>query len=187
MSAMPGYLPLTSQHLSAAQGFFTTLRTRAAAFPRLPVFGLLFLAVIGTLLHYAPGSGGSKSYPTFDKRPLSSQVDKLLYSPEHSTCPFLDPLLGFSKAERQLVAQSSGDEWLGYRTLAHEGEIHPMFGLIKEGEERFRSMVGRRSETLEQAVEEYRRRHKRAPPKGFDFWWAYVSHSGPSDFVLDIG
>ncbi|KAL7410218.1 hypothetical protein BDY24DRAFT_184654 [Mrakia frigida] len=36
-------------------------------------------------------------------------------------------------------------------------------------------MAERRSETLGQAVEEYRRRYGRKPPKGFELWWNFVT------------
>lgn len=50
---------------------------------------------------------------------------------------------------------------------------HPLFELIERGEAKWNAKVKRQSKTLYQAVEEYKRRYKRAPPKGFDFW--YVS------------
>ena len=50
-----------------------------------------------------------------------------------------------------------------------------MLGLLREGESQFEEMVGRRSETREQAVREYRRRYGRKPPRGWDKWWDYVS------------
>lgn len=65
---------------------------------------------------------------------------------------------------------------MGYRDSKDDGEsYHPMFDLLREGEEKFEKMVEKRSESLEEAVEEYRRRYGRQPPIGFDRWWEYVS------------
>ena len=50
-------------------------------------------------------------------------------------------------------------------------EQHPMLGLIREGERKFVAKVGRQSQTVEQAREEYERRNDgRSPPIGFDDW-----------------
>lgn len=51
---------------------------------------------------------------------------------------------------------------------------HPVYELIANAEKRWKEKLGRASQTLEAAVEEYRRRYKRAPPKGFELWWQYV-------------
>lgn len=47
---------------------------------------------------------------------------------------------------------------------------HPIPQLLKLGERRWEEMIGRQSRTLNEAVDEYRRRYGRAPPKGFDVW-----------------
>ncbi|TDL20413.1 hypothetical protein BD410DRAFT_772680 [Rickenella mellea] len=51
---------------------------------------------------------------------------------------------------------------------------HPIFTLIKAAEAEWTSKLHRASRTIDQAVEEYTRRYKRLPPKGFDDWWDYV-------------
>ncbi|TEB27987.1 hypothetical protein FA13DRAFT_1736176 [Coprinellus micaceus] len=51
---------------------------------------------------------------------------------------------------------------------------HPIYELIADAEKKWKEKVNRQSQTLEAAVEEYRRRYKRAPPKGFELWWQYV-------------
>ncbi|WVF69398.1 hypothetical protein IAT40_004175 [Kwoniella sp. CBS 6097] len=50
---------------------------------------------------------------------------------------------------------------------------HPIIELMEAGEEKWRGLLERQSKTLPQAVTEYRRRHGRAPPKGFDQWWQH--------------
>ncbi|GFZ43509.1 hypothetical protein JCM24511_01229 [Saitozyma sp. JCM 24511] len=51
---------------------------------------------------------------------------------------------------------------------------HPIYDLIEKARENWDGKLERASKTLGQAVNEYRRRYGRAPPKGFDRWWAYV-------------
>lgn len=69
-----------------------------------------------------------------------------------------------------------GSEYLGYRDSKENGKtFHAIFDLLREGEEKFQGMVERRSESLGEAVVEYKRRYGRRPPKGFDIWWNYVS------------
>ncbi|KAH6904196.1 hypothetical protein BKA70DRAFT_1432400 [Coprinopsis sp. MPI-PUGE-AT-0042] len=51
---------------------------------------------------------------------------------------------------------------------------HPIYELISNAEKSWKSKLAHASQTLEEAVEEYRRRYNRAPPKGFDLWWQYV-------------
>lgn len=47
---------------------------------------------------------------------------------------------------------------------------HPIYELISRAETEWNEKLQRASKTFEQAVEEYERRYKRAPPKGFDSW-----------------
>jgi hypothetical protein len=49
---------------------------------------------------------------------------------------------------------------------------HPIYELIADAEKKWKEKVNRQSQTLEAAVEEYQRRYKRAPPKGFELWCA---------------
>lgn len=39
-------------------------------------------------------------------------------------------------------------------------------------------MLARQSKTLDQAVNEYRRRYNRNPPKGFNLWWQFCEGEG---------
>lgn len=47
---------------------------------------------------------------------------------------------------------------------------HPIPQLLKLGERRWEEMIGRQSRTLSEAVDEYKKRYGRAPPRGFDVW-----------------
>ena len=49
-------------------------------------------------------------------------------------------------------------------------EEHPISFLIRDAERKWTEMVNRQSKTLVDAVQEYRSRYGRAPPKGFDDW-----------------
>ncbi|KIJ36563.1 glycosyltransferase family 90 protein [Sphaerobolus stellatus SS14] len=51
---------------------------------------------------------------------------------------------------------------------------HPIYELIKRSEDLWKRKVDRQSKTLKDAVKEYRRRYKRAPPKHFDVWLDYA-------------
>ena len=47
---------------------------------------------------------------------------------------------------------------------------HPIYDLIEMAEKEWEAKHKRQSRSLDEAVEEYERRYKRAPPKGFDEW-----------------
>ncbi|KAG2036385.1 glycosyl transferase family 90-domain-containing protein [Suillus americanus] len=54
------------------------------------------------------------------------------------------------------------------------GGRHPILDLIEHAEREWDAKLARASKTLPDAVREYHRRYSRAPPPGFDRWWAYV-------------
>lgn len=55
---------------------------------------------------------------------------------------------------------------------------HPIKRLVAQNQERFTALLEKQSETLEQAVAEYRRRYGRRPPTHFDRWFALAqSHN----------
>ncbi|TFK70244.1 hypothetical protein BDN72DRAFT_766794 [Pluteus cervinus] len=51
---------------------------------------------------------------------------------------------------------------------------HPIFQLIRGAEREWQMKLEHASQTLDEAVEEYKRRYRRAPPQGFDKWWDYA-------------
>ncbi|GJN90731.1 hypothetical protein Rhopal_003745-T1 [Rhodotorula paludigena] len=59
------------------------------------------------------------------------------------------------------------------RLLPHTMQ-HPIYDLIENATERWQKKLSRQSKTLEQAVREYKRRHGRKPPKGFDDWFRFA-------------
>lgn len=55
---------------------------------------------------------------------------------------------------------------------------HPIQDLIEEAEREFTSTKNRQSTTLQQAVDEYRRRYKMPPPPHFDKWFEFATKNG---------
>lgn len=51
---------------------------------------------------------------------------------------------------------------------------HPIDVLIARGQSRWDKLLARQSNTLAQAVMEYRRRYARDPPQGFDTWFRFA-------------
>lgn len=47
---------------------------------------------------------------------------------------------------------------------------HPIFELISRAEKEWEAKLRGASKTFQEVVHEYKRRYKRAPPKGFDLW-----------------
>lgn len=56
------------------------------------------------------------------------------------------------------------------RLLVNPDAPHPIFQLIHDAEAAWDAKRARASKTLDEAVAEYRRRYRRAPPLGFDKW-----------------
>jgi len=52
----------------------------------------------------------------------------------------------------------------------NEDGAHPIYELISRAEREWEDKLKRASKTLKEAVDEYRRRYRRRPPKGFDLW-----------------
>ncbi|KAJ3529081.1 hypothetical protein NMY22_g9144 [Coprinellus aureogranulatus] len=55
---------------------------------------------------------------------------------------------------------------------------HPIPKLMEEAEQRFRKKLAGQSKTLKAAVQQYKKRYGRAPPKGFDDWWNFAMKNG---------
>lgn len=56
--------------------------------------------------------------------------------------------------------------------------VHPITQLMADAETAYRQKLARQSKTLKEVVAEYRKRYGRAPPKGFDKWWAFAQANG---------
>ena len=47
---------------------------------------------------------------------------------------------------------------------------HPISQLVNDGKKKWAEKLGGQSKSLSQAIQEYQRRYKRLPPRGFDIW-----------------
>ena len=54
---------------------------------------------------------------------------------------------------------------------------HPVYDLVERAQSAWEEKNSKASKTLSQAIDEYRRRYHRAPPKGFDRWCVFTSSS----------
>ncbi len=52
--------------------------------------------------------------------------------------------------------------------------FHPTDELMQSARQKFDSLLARQSQTLPQAVKEYKSRYGMDPPKGFEKWWEFV-------------
>ncbi|GAB7351202.1 hypothetical protein MBLNU459_g1642t1 [Dothideomycetes sp. NU459] len=55
---------------------------------------------------------------------------------------------------------------------------HPVDQLVRDAEAEFSAMMNRQSTTLEQAVDEYKRRYQIPPPPNFDKWFEFAKQKG---------
>ncbi|EJT49629.1 hypothetical protein A1Q1_01258 [Trichosporon asahii var. asahii CBS 2479] len=65
----------------------------------------------------------------------------------------------------------------GHLVLGPSGQ-HPIPQLLALGERRWNELLSSQSQTLGEAVAEYRRRYGRPPPAGFEKWWAFAKKHG---------
>lgn len=79
-----------------------------------------------------------------------------------------DTRTGSSELEQRTIRPHTWKE-NGLLEVNREGR-HPIFDLIEQSKRRWREKNERQSRTLKEAVEEYQRRYRRLPPKGFDNW-----------------
>ncbi len=77
--------------------------------------------------------------------------------------------LGLNHSSLVSFWQQSGSS-LRSESVAIPSDVHPIKHLTALAQEKWRKKLDSQSRTLPQAVAEYRRRHGRHPPKGFDRW-----------------
>ncbi len=88
-------------------------------------------------------------------------------------CTFRSPLSVLPAEELEIVKNllSRNQSYAQGGFLQSDPETaHPIYQLLFKGEKRWKEMLRNRSETLEDAVREYKRRYGRNPPRGFDHW-----------------
>ena len=59
-----------------------------------------------------------------------------------------------------------------------ETVVHPIPKLMADAQTEFKQMITGQSKTLAEAVQEYKRRYGRNPPKGFDEWFQFAKENG---------
>lgn len=92
-------------------------------------------------------------------------------------CTFRSPLSVLPAEELEIVKNllSRNQSYAQGGFLQSDPETaHPIYQLLFKGEKRWKEMLRNRSETLEDAVREYKRRYGRNPPRGFDHWWDFA-------------
>ena len=84
---------------------------------------------------------------------------------------------------QQAAAATPASLFKGRRHTVHEnglllvndrGGAHPILELLAKAQRDWDDKLARQSKTLEQAVQEYKRRYHMNPPRGFDKWWAFA-------------
>ncbi|KAI5453780.1 cryptococcal xylosyltransferase 1 [Naganishia albida] len=114
---------------------------------------------------------------------------------EYGRCLFLSPFDALSAEEKQRAEQlvltdvsdgivrSRASVFIpahhqGNTTDAKETLTNPILGLLRDGERKWQDMLARQSKTLDEAVQEYKTRWGRNPPRGFDEWWEFAKNRG---------
>ena len=87
-----------------------------------------------------------------------------LYSGQHPSyrIPQTSPV-----EQKYAFEESNG---LLYSPLVNASIEHPIVHLIRRGKREWQDKLDRQSKSLSEAVNEYKRRYSRNPPKGFDIW-----------------
>lgn len=137
-------------------------RTRRPVKAAISLAALLFL-----VLHFSPGgfstsredSNNAETHPPSHQPSRSSVL--LQYVPTFPT-PTLSPPVRKILGKHRFRPD-------GLVEVNLEGP-HPIYELISRAEQEWEAKHARASQTLDQAVAEYKRRYKRNPPKGFDLW-----------------
>ncbi|KAK0496511.1 glycosyltransferase family 90 protein [Armillaria luteobubalina] len=81
----------------------------------------------------------------------------------------------YERAGRNVQHNVPMHEFLTNGLLEVNPELpHPIYQLIDFSERKWKAKLQRASKTLDEAVDEYERRYRRPPPRGFDKWWEYV-------------
>lgn len=96
----------------------------------------------------------------------SSSSNNVTSLPEGQRAP-LPPSSHFNSAPSHPIEN-------GLLRVRSDSPVHPIYQLIRDARDEWDNKVARQSRTLKEAVEEYKRRYRFEPPRGFDKWWAYV-------------
>lgn len=123
----------------------------------------------------------SKGYNTRSSRSTSSRRPRFL---SRSICVLLLIAIFFWTQSSQPEAHVYSPD--GLLHVNSEGK-HPILELIERSESQWKRKLERQSKTLKQAVDVYKRRYKRAPPKGFDIWQVCTLRSSVLAHSIQVG
>lgn len=86
-----------------------------------------------------------------------------------------------ARGQQGVLALSAVDDEMGTHHYRDDGLVevnpvgpHPIYELVRRAQKDWEQKIRTASKTLEEAVDEYKRRYRRLPPKGFDDWYAYI-------------
>ncbi|KAL7409844.1 hypothetical protein BDY24DRAFT_444581 [Mrakia frigida] len=146
---------------------FTSSRTlhppppRSGRLPR-PNRRQIFLALVLVAIIYL------LRLPTFDLLPQIPAP----YLPRFVSSPVEAGPVVVSQPPHWIHEGADGSVVVGERDWEQDG--HPIRKLMDDARLKWDTQLARQSKTLEQAVETYKTRYGRAPPKGFDAWWKFA-------------
>ncbi|KAL7424320.1 hypothetical protein Q5752_000002 [Cryptotrichosporon argae] len=159
-----------------------------------PAQAVAFFSVLGSLatlclIFQQPYDPYTAVYPydesltptAVEYRPTSRPVSYMARVPAHADHDDLDFSTDGLVYGWEAAHARSRDESLKKRDrkeAAKTAARHPIEELIERGREHWHALLNRQSKTLPQAVTEYRRRHGRAPPRGFESWWQFCKRNG---------
>lgn len=117
-----------------------------------------------------------------------SQPDILVDRREKEQTPLQDPPKPEGQQEETAAEESRGDgtERADETDIAHawddkhtddviaDSKLHPILQLAKQADNEREGILSRQSTNIEDAVAEYRRRYKIAPPPNFDKWYEFA-------------
>ena len=83
-------------------------------------------------------------------------------------------VLTFSIRQVNFINTDPRKTWI---SKVYYPEPHPVEVLVKEANKKFEHTLKRQSETLSQAITEYKRRYQMSPPPGFDAWFDFAKQS----------
>lgn len=84
-------------------------------------------------------------------------------------------LLVTPEIQDQLLAKAKSPlDTLGVTRRRGVVDEHPIPKLMEQAEVRYRKKLAGQSKSLKAAVQQYKKRYGRPPPKGFDEWWAFA-------------
>lgn len=95
---------------------------------------------------------------------------------------FTSPLANETPRETEAMAENEISHAAGTQHTVHPNGLllvnphgrHPIHQLIDSAEHKWNNLLRSQSTTLGAAVEEYKQRYRRNPPRGFEHWWTFA-------------